>query len=125
MTVMTLTVPEDLAERLKRVSGQLPRVLELGLRELRAQDQAGFEGASDVFEFLAGLPSPEAVLALRPSPALEARVRYLVERNRTVGLSTDEEQEWEQYEYLEHLVRVAKANAARQVQSTGTPTDSA
>jgi hypothetical protein len=35
----------------------------------------------------------------------------LLETNRTVGLSAEEEAGWEQYQYLEHLVRMAKATA--------------
>ena len=34
-----------------------------------------------------------------------------LEKNREEGLSPAEEQEWQQYEYLEHLVRMAKARA--------------
>jgi hypothetical protein len=63
-------------------------------------------------EFLAGLPSPEEILAFRPTPALEARVKELLEKSRTVGLSPAEEDEWRRYEYVEHLVRLAKAKAA-------------
>jgi hypothetical protein len=43
------------------------RILELGLRELNADAQAGFDGAADVLELLAGLPAPEEILKLRPS----------------------------------------------------------
>ncbi len=57
------------------------------------------------------LPSPEEILALRPSDALQSRVQTLLEKNREEGLSPAEEQEWQQYEYLEHLVRMAKARA--------------
>jgi hypothetical protein len=69
-------------------------------------------GASDVLEFLAGLPSPEETLALRPTPALETRVKNLLEKSRTSELSPAEEEEWQRYEYIEHLVRLAKAKAA-------------
>lgn len=56
--------------------------------------------------------SPEEILALRPSPELAQRVSTLLEKNRTVGLSPDEELEWQRLEYLEHLVRIAKGKAA-------------
>jgi len=46
---------------------QLPRILELGLRELNAAGQSGFDGAADVLELLAALPPPEEILKLRPS----------------------------------------------------------
>jgi hypothetical protein len=116
---MTLTLPDDLAERLRPMSDQLPRILEMGLREFAAEDLAGFSGSSDVLEFLVRLPSPEEVLALKPAPDLEARVRELLAKNRDEGLNVDEEREWDRYQYLEHLVRVAKANALRQTRAAG------
>jgi len=108
---ITINVPDELATRLRPVETQLLRILELGLRELNAVAQAGFKGAAEVLETLAGLPTPEEVLALRPSEALQTRLGALLEKNRHENLSPAEEQEWEQYQYLEHLVRVAKAKA--------------
>jgi hypothetical protein len=112
MSAITLDLPDDLAERLRSVADHLPRILELGLRQLDKSSPSEFAGASDVLEFLAGLPSPEETLALRPTPALLARTKDLLERSRTDGLSPAEEDEWRRYEYLEHLVRLAKAKAA-------------
>jgi hypothetical protein len=108
---ITLNVPDELATRLRSVEDQLPRILELGLRELSATAQLGFKGAAAVIELLAGLPTPEEILALRPSEELQKRVSTLLEKNRTVGLGPAEEQEWAQYEYLEHVVRMVKAKA--------------
>ncbi len=111
MPPITLEVSDELAQRLRPLADRLPRILELGLRELNAAAQPGFVGASRVLELLAGLPAPEELLALRPSDALQARVSALLEKNRAEGLTAEEEQEWEQYQYLEHLVRMAKAKA--------------
>ncbi len=66
---------------------------------------------AEVLEFLATLPTPEEIIALRPSEALQAQISNLVEKNRTQGLTPAEEQVWEQYQYLEHLIRMAKAKA--------------
>lgn len=109
---ITLTVPEHLASRVRSVEGELPRILEYGLREWDARGSSGFAGLADVLEKLATLPSPEEVLALRPSEALQARIDELLERNQAGGLSAEEQREWEQYRYVEHLVRMAKARAA-------------
>jgi uncharacterized coiled-coil DUF342 family protein len=109
--LITLDIPDELAARLRPLTEQLPRILELGLRELNATTQPDFEGVAEVLETLAGLPTPEEILALRPSEALQDRIRALLEKNRTEGLTPAEEQEWEQYQYLEHLVRIAKAKA--------------
>lgn len=112
MSAITLDLPDDLAARLRSLADQLPRILELGLRELDTSDPSQFSGTSGILEFLATLPSPEETLALRPSPGLQDRVSELLEKSRSGGLSPAEEEEWQRYQYLEHLVRLAKARAA-------------
>lgn len=79
---ITLNVSEDLAVRLRPLHAKLPQILELGLRELRAAKQGGFNGAAEVVETLAGLPNAEEVLALRPSKSLQKRMNALLEKNR-------------------------------------------
>jgi len=111
VSAIKLNLPDELAERVRRHEERLPEILELGLRELDADPQRGFEGAAEVLEFLAGLPSPEEILNLRASERFERRVRELLEKNRSAGLSPQEEEEWERYEFLEHLVTMAKAKA--------------
>jgi hypothetical protein len=111
MVPVTVEIPDELAQRLRPVADHLPRILELGLRELNAAAQPGFQGAAEVLEFLAGLPTLDEILALRPSEALHTRVQTLLKKNRSEGLTPEEEREWQQYEYLEHLVRMAKAKA--------------
>lgn len=112
MSSITLEIPDDLAERLRGLADRLPRILDLGLRALSAEAQPRYAGAADILEILAGLPAPDEVLALRPSHALQERISALLEKNRTTGLSPEEELEWQHIEYLEHLVRLAKAKAA-------------
>jgi len=109
--LITVDIPDELATRLRPLEEKLPRILELGLRELNATAQVGFDGLSEYLEILAGLPTPEEILALRPSKVLQAQISALLEKNRTEGLTPAEEQEWEGYQYLEHLVRIAKAKA--------------
>ena len=110
-SAVTLEIPEELAQQLRPVADRLPRILELGLRELRAADQPGFAGAAQVLELLVQLPSPQEILALQPSAALQARLDELLEKNQTAGLTPAESAEWEHYAYLEHLVRLAKLRA--------------
>jgi hypothetical protein len=117
---VTLQVSEELASRLRPVEDRLPQILELGLRELHAAPPQ-FEGLGDVLETLARLPSPQEIMALRPSPALQERISTLVDKQRNGGLSADEERDWQKYQYIEHLVRIAKAKAALQLQSSDPP----
>jgi len=113
---VTLTIPDDLATRLRPLETQLPQILELGFREWIARQEVGFDGFTGVLETLAALPSPQEVLALRPSAAMQARISALLEKNRTAGLLPEEKREREHYQYLEHLVRLAKARAALRLQ---------
>lgn len=106
--MMNMDIPEQLAQELSPIKAELPHILELGLREYRSERLTGFQGMSEILDFLAGLPSAEEVLQLRPSTALQTRIQELLEKNRTAGLSEIEAQEWAQYE---HLVRIAKAKA--------------
>jgi hypothetical protein len=108
---LTLTIPDDLANRLRPVEDRLPEIIELGLREWLSGPPE-YAGLRDVLETLARLPAPDEVLALRPAAALQDRIGQLLDKNGAEGLSDEERAEWERYEYIEHLVRVAKARAA-------------
>lgn len=106
-----LDLPDEVATQVQHLKDKLPQVLELGLRELNAINQSEFSGLTEVLEFLASLPNPETVIALRPSKALQEQLSNLLEKNKTVGLTPTEEQLWQGYQYLEHIVRMAKARA--------------
>ncbi|MGF1459114.1 MAG: hypothetical protein ACFBSG_08805 [Leptolyngbyaceae cyanobacterium] len=115
---ISVDIPDDLALRLSTLQDKLPEILELGLREWNAQGQSGFSGLAEVLEILASLPSSEEILALQPSAALQQQVTQLLEKNQTAGLTPEEERWWQQYEYVEHLVRMAKAKALLNLQAS-------
>jgi len=117
MSAITLQVPDDLTERLRPQQDRLAEILELGLREFHAAAQGGFEGAGEVLEFLATLPAPEEILQLRPSERLQHRIEELLEKSRAGELTLQDEQEWERFQYLEHLVRMAKTAAQLKLRS--------
>ena len=112
---LTLHVPDDLAADLRQRLARLPRILRLGLRELDAEDAAGFSGLADVLQLLASLPTPEQVIALRPSQALQARIDTLVQRSREGELSDEDDQQWQNYQVPPAMVRKAKIRAAQQL----------
>jgi hypothetical protein len=111
MSAITIQLPDELVDRLRGHEGHLPEILELGLRELNAETQRGFQGATEVLEFLASLPSPQEILSLKPSQRLQHQVSELLGKSLAGTLTVQEEQEWERYEFLEHLVRMAKSKA--------------
>lgn len=109
--LITINVSDELARQLRPFEKQLPRLLDYGLREFNATSQIGFRSINEVLELFAKLPTPNEILALRPSETLQTQVQRLLEKSRTEGLTPEEEQQWQQYEYLEHLVRLAKTHA--------------
>ena len=106
-----LDIPEELLTQLALHEQSLPDVLEIGLHELAARPKDGFTGFAEVLEFLADLPTPEAILALRPSEALQAQINRLSEKHQAQELTPQEQQLWQHYEYLEHIIRMAKTKA--------------
>jgi hypothetical protein len=119
MATVTLDVPEHLARQLRTVpDDELPRLLESALRAMNAEAAGEYQSLAEVIEFLVWLPSPEQTLALRPSKALQTRIATLLKKNREEGLTGAEAREWEAYQYLEHLVRLAKARAQIRLNAT-------
>ena len=114
---VTLDLPDELAVDLRRFEHQYASIIAAGLRELRATDSGQFHGLAPVLEKLAELPSPEEVLALRPSPELQERISELLRKNREEGLTPEEQAEWQRYETIENLVRFAKARAAAKLKA--------
>ena len=115
MTTITIRVPPGLERRLQPFRERLPELLERGLRELMAEESGAFQDETIIMETLTSNPTPEQILALRPSPQLQARISDLLARGRQGELASREEVELERYLTLEHLVRLAKGYAAQQL----------
>jgi len=116
MTVeITVQVPDVLGQQLQHFRDRLPEILERGLREILAERRGGFQDENVIMELLASRPTPEQILNIRPSPELQARVSELLYQNKEGELSHQEEAELERYLTLEHLVRLAKAQAYKQL----------
>jgi hypothetical protein len=114
MTIeITVQVPEELGQELAHYEGQLVEILELGLHEIKATESLVYQDENSILEILANQPTPTDILALKPSAALQARVSELLQRSKESQLSTQETAELERYLALEHLVRLAKGHAAK------------
>lgn len=111
MTELTIAVPDELASRLAPYEEQLPQIIERGLERIEGTQGAQYGDLRDVLEKLATLPTPDEVLALCPSTALQTRVSELLAKQRHERLSDAEEHEFAEVEYIEHVVRMAKARA--------------
>ncbi len=121
MTVeFIIQVPSVLGQQLQRVRERLPEILERGLREIAdeipvTEKSSGFQDENVIMELLTSQPSPEQVLSIQPSPKLQRRVSELLRRNKEGELLRQEEVELERYLTLEHIVRLAKTHAYKQL----------
>ena len=62
-------------------------------------------------EFITSHPTVEQVADFRLLDAVEARIRDLLEANRTRKLTAEEDTELDEYLRLEHIMRKAKLRA--------------
>ncbi len=112
---ITLDIPDDIATT---VQDNLPQILALGLREMNANPNNGFSGLTEILHFLAKLPSPQEVLNLHLAPAAQQEIDSLLEKNRTQRFNEDDRLLWQHYEFIEHLVRLAKTQALIKLQQS-------
>lgn len=68
-----------------------------------------------VVEFLTSSAKPEDILAYKLPPGLQERVSLLLERNREGLITSEEKEELDQFAFLEHIFRMAKARARIQL----------
>jgi hypothetical protein len=64
---------------------------------------------AEVADFLASSPSPEAMLAYRPSRKAQERLTRLRAKSKAGRLTEDEEHELNQYDHIEMLIQMVKA----------------
>jgi hypothetical protein len=112
-----LNVPDRLGEKLQQLGDRLPEALDRAVGELTPTETIPYQDDSQIVELLASQPSPETILAIRPTPALQARISELLGRNKSGTLSRPEEVELDRYLLLEHWVRLAKAHAYKRLQT--------
>ncbi len=113
---ITLEVPDNIGQQLQQFGDRLPEVLDRALQELAPQENVMFRDEQHILEMLASQPRPEEIFALRPAPELQVRMSELLDRNKSGSLSRQDETELDRYFLLEHLVRLAKAHAYKQLQ---------
>ena len=69
----------------------------------------------EIIDFIAAGATTGDVVAYKPSQATKERVRELIDREKSTGLSEEESSELDHYLELEHIMRLAKARAHRYV----------
>lgn len=67
--------------------------------------------ALEIVRFLASGPTPEQIVAYHPSPEASERAYALIAAERAGTITADERAELDQSVYLEHMMRLIKAEA--------------
>jgi hypothetical protein len=72
-----------------------------------------FDVWNEVDGFLTSAPTPEQILAFRPSQAAQERLRCLLDANQSRPLTADEEVELNETLAVENFMRRLKVRAAK------------
>lgn len=73
-----------------------------------------------VLDFLLFAPTPEQVIAFRPSAAAQARASELLEKNRSGRLTAEENAELDELSRVNHWLILLKARARLHLQKAAT-----
>ena len=74
------------------------------------------QGTIEIARFLAAGPTPEQIIAFRPSPEATERAYTLIATEREGTMTAAEHAELESYVTLEHMMRLVKVEAHRILQ---------
>jgi len=66
---------------------------------------------NEIMDFLLSAPTPEQIIALRPSPEMQERLGWLLDGSRNNTLNDAERAELKSYAELEHFIRRLKIRA--------------
>jgi hypothetical protein len=69
----------------------------------------------EIIDFVAAGTNPQGLIDFHPSAAAKAKVADLLAREKTTGLSAEEQSELDNFLQLEHFMRLAKAKAREHV----------
>ena len=107
--MVTITLPDELAERVAPFSRWLPTVLEVSLLKLKTP---AVETASELVEFLSTNPSVQEVQTYHASVRSQTRMGQLLALNQAGVISGAEAEELDELLKLEHVVINLKAQLA-------------
>ena len=105
MAKITLEVPDELSEQLAQIGNRLPELLALSIQ----QPPLPARIYQYILNFLASEPTPEEILAFRPTAEMQSRLQTLLARSQAGELTTTEQRELDEYERIEHLMIMLKA----------------
>jgi hypothetical protein len=69
----------------------------------------------DVLEFLSSTPTPEQIVAYQPALVVQQRMRALLNKNHSGGLSAEEQAEFDDFSRLNQFMSQLKARARKKL----------
>lgn len=111
MTNMTVTLSDEVAARIAPMQRWLSTILELSLLGLRT---SAIATVTEIIEFLANDPTPQAILDYHVSDRAQERLQRLLALNAAGLLSDTEQLELDELERIEHSFIMFKASVAQQ-----------
>lgn len=109
MTTMMVELTDEVATRVAPMRQWLSPILELSLMGFQTSAVAT---ASEIIEFLASNPSPQAVINYHVSSRGQERLQRLLALNAAGLLSADEERELDELTKIERSYSILKAQVA-------------
>jgi hypothetical protein len=113
MAKITLDIPDELIDRFAELGQPITEWLPQQLPSLLTQStQLAVLPAHiyrDILNFIASGPTPQQTMDFRPTPAMQDRLRSLVDRAHSGDLTPLEQAELDEYERIEHIIIMLKA----------------
>ena len=113
MAKITLDIPDELIAQLSELGQPIAEWLPQQLPSLLTQGTQPTILPAHIYryilDFIASGPTPQQILDFRPTPAMQDRLRSLVDRARSGDLTPSEQAELDEYERIEHIIIMLKA----------------
>jgi hypothetical protein len=113
---LTIEIPDALISEAEQLKGELPNLI---IEMLTASGSVSRQPIAtsvlpvslyrQIFEFLAGNPTPADILAFKAPVEIQVRLRELLDRNKSGVLTAQESAELDEYEKIEHFIIMLKA----------------
>lgn len=70
---------------------------------------------AEILDFMVSAPSPQEIIAFKPSSQMEARLTELMSKNKQDTLSDDERHELDAFLQLNHFVNMLRIRARKKI----------
>jgi hypothetical protein len=114
MAKITLDIPDELCDQLAQAGDRLPELLRLSLQ----QPAIPAHIYRYILDFLSSQPTPDDIIAFRPTPEMTERLQTLITRGQAGTITPSEQQELDEYDRIEHLIIMLKAGSLSYLMKT-------